>query len=143
MSRRHSLLLFVVMAAPSLYIVWTLARMLHKLNMTNSIWSTFLPFFVIILVSPIVNYIQLCLFTTRRTAIIENGVVEFRRFMRRRRHTTDDAFCFIHAQKHLTRIEWYENGKQRPAHALYFRDPDDPRIQTILNLWTADPIANQ
>jgi hypothetical protein len=140
-SFRNSKLMMAITVIPPVIIAGMIANVLRSMNATPQQWLMFAPIFLMLLAQPFLYDLEIKLVFPRRNAIVDRGAVEFRKRFRRYSLTTADAICFVIAQKRKATVEWHRPGKRMPALTLHLHGhgPNDPRLQTILNLWTADP----
>ncbi len=82
-------------------------------------------------------------FAASRSAVqIDRGRVGFTKWFRRRSLASDDSLCTVYSMFGIVTLQWHRPGRKWPAHTIYFHAPNDPRLITILNLWTADPLPD-
>ncbi|MCB9838355.1 MAG: hypothetical protein H6813_03370 [Phycisphaeraceae bacterium] len=91
--------------------------------------------------APSLMFVDMCYcYRRRHTVTCFPGGIKYRKRFKQRTIMQGEAICFANKSARLAVLEWHRPDHAFPEFVMHFRDPEDPRLQTILNCWTADPL---
>jgi len=131
--RRNTLLILYLLgvAIALLAVFWTVSRPVHH-------WIGALaavPVFLAMLIYPLRAMFP----SIGGRPVMTPGVIECAPWFRRKSLSAEDSLLVVIATKNRTTAAWRRADSAYPVFQLHYRSPDDPRLQTILKLWIADP----
>jgi len=120
---------------------FALASLLFSSNETDNLVQSLISLVPLFFMSAFFTYL-FWFAVARKHVKLDRGCIEFSKRFRHRSLTNNEAICIVYSMFGLVTLQWRRPGRKWPVHTLYFHDPDDPRITTILTLWTADPLPD-